>query len=200
MIGEIIHRNGVDLLVIDMIDGKPFVVALSEDIETSFGDYSNDYRVSTIKDRCERWFEEHGFTAVPRTLDLTAMDGSKDYGEIEVAVAPLTFDEYRKYSNIIKPHIEHWFWTATPWCIKDTSSWGTDIVCVVGGVGSPTYNSYGSTYTSGINYDGTNGWLAPALILDIPVKTDLSKYTIDELCAEIKRRTELASMLEVYDY
>ncbi len=58
-------------------------------------------------------------------MDLTALNGSKEYGTVECKVAPLTLDELRKYHDII-PKPEVWEWSATPWstpCVEDDHSW-----------------------------------------------------------------------------
>lgn len=51
---------------------------------------------------------------ITRTVDLTALNGSKEYGSCECKVAPLTLDELRKYHDII-PIPENFEWSATPW-------------------------------------------------------------------------------------
>ena len=38
---------------------------------------------------------------ITRTVDLTALNGSKEYGTCECKVAPLTLDELRKYHDIL---------------------------------------------------------------------------------------------------
>ena len=48
------------------------------------------------------------------TIDLTADDGLKDYGEAIDMVSLLTCDLYRKHRNILEP-IDEWWWLATPY-------------------------------------------------------------------------------------
>lgn len=48
------------------------------------------------------------------TIDLTADDGLKDYGEAIDMVSLLTCDLYRKHRDILEP-IDEWWWLATPY-------------------------------------------------------------------------------------
>lgn len=184
MAGEFTKVNGIDLLVLDEINGNPFVIALDVDEESKFDSESNDYRNSDLKNRIDQWFRNTGIKAIEREVDLTAMDGYKGYGVMRTKCAPLTFDEYRKYASIIKPHIKNWFWTVTPWGDPNDDTWASKSVCFVYYSGTANNNYYW----------GSRG-LAPAFILDKssisvfdkPFGT-LSEYTIQELLEEISRR------------
>ena len=101
------------------------------------------------------WFERLDITAVTRTLDLTTMDGSKYYGTLEVKAAPLTFDEWRKYAEIIIPNIKNWIWLATAWTNPRSEGWYTGCVCSVNMVGNTDFNTYDDIIL-----------IAPAFILD----------------------------------
>lgn len=114
MIGKTITVNGVKCLVLDEIDGNPFVIALEVGIDFVFGN-SNNYKESTLRKGAEAWLKKTDIKAIPRNVDLTAMDGYKGYGSLNTTVAPLTFDEYRKYNHILTPHIKDSFWLVTPW-------------------------------------------------------------------------------------
>lgn len=178
MIGETITVNGVKCLVLDEIDGNPFVIALEAGIDFVFGN-SNNYKESTLRKGAEAWLKKTGIKAIPRDVDLTAMDGYKGYGSLNTAVAPLTFDEYRKYNHILTPHIKNWFWLVTPWGSPEKDNWASNSVCYVFGDGSATYYGY---------YYG--GGLAPAFILDKNEKS-FSDFTNEELIAELNKRLKV---------
>lgn len=178
MIGETITINGVKCLVLDEIDGNPFVIALEVGIDFVFGN-SNNYKESTLRKGAETWLKKTGIKAIPRDVDLTAMDGYKGYGSLNTAVAPLTFDEYRKYNHILTPHIKNWFWLVTPWGSPEKDNWASDRVCGVSSDGSADYNYYGGS-----------GGLAPAFILDKNEKS-LSDFTNEELIAELNKRLKV---------
>ena len=176
MIGETITVNGVKCLVLDEIDGNPFVIALEVGIDFVFGN-SNNYKESTLRKGAEAWLKKTGIKAIPRDVDLTAMDGYKGYGSLNTTVAPLTFDEHRKYNHILTPHIKDSFWLVTPWGSPEKDNWASNGVCSVSGDGSAGYYNY------------SHG-LAPAFILDKNGKS-LSDFTNEELIAELNKRLKV---------
>ena len=178
MIGKTITVNGVKCLVLDEIDGNPFVIALEVGIDFVFGN-SNNYKESTLRKGAEAWLKKTDIKAIPRNVDLTAMDGYKGYGSLNTTVAPLTFDEYRKYNHILTPHIKDSFWLVTPWGSPEKDNWASSYVCVVGTDGSADYYGYYDSYG-----------LAPAFILDKNGKS-LSDFTNEELIAELNKRLKV---------
>ena len=181
MIGDIITVKGVKCVVLDEINGNPFVIALDLDIESPFGN-SNNYKKSELRRRVESWFKETGIKAIARDVDLTAMDGYKGYGALNTVVAPLTFDEYRKYNHILTHHIKNWFWLVTPWGSPEKDNWASNSICRVNLDGSANY----------YYYDSSNG-LAPAFILDRNqcFNKSLGDYTNEELIAELNKRLKV---------
>lgn len=178
MIGETITVNGVKCLVLDEIDGNPFVIALEVGIDFVFGN-SNNYKESTLRKGAEAWLKKTGIKAIPRDVDLTAMDGYKGYGSLNTTVAPLTFDEHRKYNHILTPHIKDSFWLVTPWGSPEKDNWASTGVCNVTYDGSASYSGY---------YNGYG--LVPAFILDKNGKS-LSDFTNEELIAELNKRLKV---------
>lgn len=181
MIGETITVNGVKCLVLDEINGNPFVIALEVEIYSVFGD-SNNYKESGSRKTIESWFKNTGIKAIARDVDLTAMDGYKGYGTLNTTVAPLTFDEYRKYNHILTPHIKNSFWLVTPWGSPEKDNWASNYVCNVHNDGSANYNHYDYSYG-----------LAPAFILDKNqyFNKSLSDFTNEELIAELNKRLKV---------
>lgn len=181
MIGDIITVKGVKCVVLDEINGNPFVIALDLAIESPFGN-SNNYKKSELRKRVESWFKDTGIKAIARDVDLTAMDGYKGYGALNTVVAPLTFDEYRKYNHILTPHIKNWFWLVTPWGSPEKDNWASTDVCIVDTDGSADYD----------RYDYSRG-LAPAFILDKNscFNKSLNDFTNDELIAELNKRLKV---------
>ena len=84
---------------------------------------------------------------ITRTVDLTALNGSKEYGTCECKVAPLSLDELRKYADII-PTPERFEWSVTPWStpkVNEDDTWVMGLVSS-GGIYRNDYcnGSYGS--------------------------------------------------------
>ena len=127
---------------------------------------------------------------ITRTVDLTALNGSTEYGSVECKLAPLTLDELRKYHDIL-PRPEGFEWSVTPW---STPKVGGDDKWVLGlnANGNLSYyyctGTYGSrpaflissTLTVEVDGDeGQEGQEAP---------NPLEQYTSKELAAELLRR------------
>ena len=182
--GDIITLADVKFAVLDIIDGNPFVVALTNQGSSRFGD-SNNYANSTLRNVVENWLKDLDIDTdlvMEREIDLTTLDGYKGYGKLKVKAAPLTMDEARKYAELI-PDPDDWSWLATGW-------------------GAPEH--FGSQYALFVDSDGSWGgnscsfsygvrpalMLSSALLTSVEIKTDLSDVSTDDLMAELKRRIE----------
>lgn len=181
-VGEVITINGVKMLVLDEIDRNPFVLAINFDTKTKFGNNGNNYASSLIKGETEEWFKGTGLKAIERTIDLQTMDGYNGYGELKVGASLLTFDEYRKYADVIIPYIEGWFWLATGWGRPEPKTLASSSVCLVNDTGSAIGGGYSGSCC-----------LAPSFILDessiMEVRSyELSIFSTEELLAEIAKR------------
>lgn len=119
---------------------------------------------------------------ITRTVDLTALNGSKEYGTCECKVAPLTLDELRKYADII-PLPERFEWSVTPWStpkVNEDDTWVMGLHSD-GGI----HNDY-CTSTDGSR---------PAFLLpsDYTVEVEgnpLEQYSTRELAEELFRRID----------
>lgn len=117
---------------------------------------------------------------ITRTVDLTALNGSKEYGTCECKVAPLSLDELRKYHDIL-PLPERFEWSVTPWStpkVNEDDTW----VMGLSSVGSVSNGSCDNTRGS-----------RPAFLLpsDYTVEVEgspLEQYSTRELAEELFRR------------
>lgn len=154
-------------------------------IEAKFGG-SNNYAKSALAKHLNSTFlealtENHADEVLLREVDLTAVNGSTEYGILMCKVAPLTLDEYRRLRDII-PLPESWEWFATPWS-------------------TPAVNE-DDTWVAGLNTNGnvSNGYFSnslgsrPAFLIpsDYAVEVDeenpLEQFSLNDLLAEINRR------------
>lgn len=182
--GDNITLADVKFAVLDIIDGNPFVVALTNQGSSRFGD-SNNYANSTLRNVVENWLEDLDIDTdlvMEREIDLTTLDGYKGYGKLKVKAAPLTMDEARKYAELI-PDPDDWSWLATGWGAPE--HFGSQYVLDVG--------SNGYWYDG--DCSGSSGirpalMLSSALLTSVEIKTDLSDVSTDDLMAELKRRIE----------
>lgn len=118
---------------------------------------------------------------ITRTVDLTALNGSKEYGTCECKVAPLTLDELRKYHDIL-PLPERFEWSVTPWStpkVNEDETWVMGLLSD-GNVG---YSSCTGTYGS------RPAFLIPSsLTVEVEDTNPLEQYSIRELAEELFRR------------
>lgn len=57
---------------------------------------------------------------VAHTVDLTSVDMQKEFEPCECLVRPLTFDEVRKYNDLlVNNELNDWWWTCTPWSTEE---------------------------------------------------------------------------------
>lgn len=67
-----------------------------------------------------------------RTMDLHV----RDYEDAAYKVRTLTFEEARKYNDLIKnKDLDDWFWTCTPWSTEENSKYGVSVVSPGGDFG-----------------------------------------------------------------
>ena len=154
-----------------------------EQIKHTFGE-KNDFAKSALHDHLNGPYldtlsNSNRGEIIPRTIDLTALNGSTEYGACVCKVAPLTLDELRKYHSIL-PKPESWEWSVTPWstpCVDEDEVW------VVG-----LYSGGNISYSHCTNTRGARpAFLLPSNYVVEPEST-LAQYTDDDLLAEIARR------------
>lgn len=119
---------------------------------------------------------------ITRTVDLTALNGSKEYGTCECKVAPLSLDELRKYADII-PIPERFEWSGTPW---STPKVNEDDTWVMGLDSDGNVGNGNCTLT----YGSRPAFLLPS---DYTVEVEgnpLEQYSTRELAEELFRRID----------
>ena len=119
--GDTFKIGACEFLVLEQ-EGET-TAAIKKDILVAgmeFGE-TNNYAESPIRFTCEEFAAEiaGGIGAenlLEHTVDLTANDGLKDYGEVKARASLLTADRYRKYVQILDSvKMEGYWWLATPW-------------------------------------------------------------------------------------
>ena len=121
---------------------------------------------------------------ITRTVDLTALNGSKEYGTCECKVAPLTLDELRKYHDIL-PLPERFEWSVTPWSTPKVNKVNEDETWVMG------LGSNGNIYYSNCSntYGSRPAFLIPSsLTVEAEDTNPLEQYSTRELAEELFRR------------
>lgn len=182
--GKVIDYHGEPCLVLEHRKDGTLLLHL-EQMTHAFGS-TNNFAASSLRAHLNGPYlasltDGNPDEIITRTVDLTALNGSKEYGSCECKVAPLTIDELRKYHDIL-PIPERFEWSVTPW---STPAVNEDDTWVMG------LNSDG-----GINYHYycySSSGSRPAFLIpsNLPVKVEgnpLEQYSTRELAEEIFRR------------
>ena len=117
---------------------------MSEDIV--FDDDTKDYNNSNLKKIIEENIQpaiEAGVgvgNIIEQVVSLTSVDMQGEFKPCYCKVRPITFDEARKYNNLlVNKDLDDWWWTCTPWSTADRG-WKRTIAVV-----SPSGN-FGNDY------------------------------------------------------
>ena len=119
--GETFCIGENDYIVLKQFEGKTKVILkdfIAEDRE--FADDTADYKTSGLRKYIEAEIqpiienEVGSENLVEHRVSLETMDGHDNYGELTCKVRPLTFDEARKYNDlIVNKDLNDWWWTCT---------------------------------------------------------------------------------------
>lgn len=183
-VGATVKYHGEPCLILEHRKDGTLLMVL-EQIEHSFGS-DNDFAKSDLRDHLNGAYMDtltqgNRGDILPRTIDLTALNGSKQYGTCVCHIAPLTLDEIRKYHDIL-PKPESWEWSATPWstpCVDEDDTW----VVGLGSNGNLCGNYCSYTYGS------RPAFLLPSNYVVEP-KSNLADYTTRELVEELFNRAD----------
>lgn len=189
--GATVKYHGEPCIVLEHRKDGTLLMVL-EQIEHTFGS-DNDFAKSDLREHLNGAYMDtltqgnHG-EILKRAIDLTAVNGSKQYGIDTCCIAPLTFDEYRKYHDII-PKPEKWEWSVTPWstpCVNEDDTWvmdGADVAYYLNTDGSVGDRS--CYYTCG----SRPAFLLPSNYVVEP-ENALASYTTRELVEELFNRAD----------
>lgn len=181
--GQTVEFHGEPCIVLEhRKDGTLLLGA--EYVKHTFGS-TNNFAASSLRAHFNSAYldaltENHPDEIITRTVDLTALNGSKEYGTCECKVAPLTLDEIRKYHDIL-PKPEVWEWSATPWSTPNVDE---DNCWVLGLRTNGNVNSHHCTFT----YGSRPAFLIPSNFAVEDNSNPLKQYTTKELLAEISSR------------
>ena len=138
-----------EFIVLEQQDGQTAVISkafMAEDIV--FGE-SKDYKTSNLKRLIEEDIMpviENAVGAeniVEHEVDLTSVDMQNEYGSCRCKVRPITFDEARKYNDLlVNKDLDDYWWTCTPWSTEERGwKWSMSVVSPSGSIRS---NDYGN--------------------------------------------------------
>lgn len=182
--GKTVDYHGEPCLVLEHRKDGTLMLHLDQ-MTHAFGS-SNNFAASSLRSHLNGPYlrsltDGNPNEIITRTVDLTALNGSKEYGTCECKVAPLTLDELRKYHAIL-PLPESFEWSVTPW---STPKVNEDETWVMG------LNSDGNVNGSycGSSYGSRPAFLIPSsLTVEAEDTNPLEQYSTRELAEELFRR------------
>lgn len=126
--GATVKYHGEPCLILEHRKDGTLLMVL-EQIEHTFGS-DNDFAKSDLREHLHGTYMDmltqgNRDEILRRSIDLTADNGSTQYGTDICCIAPLTLGEYRKYHGII-PKPKKWEWSVTPWstlCVDGDETW-----------------------------------------------------------------------------
>ena len=182
--GQCVKFHNEPCLVLEHRQNSTLLMTCNQ-IEAKFGG-SNNYAKSALAKHLNSTFlealtETHADEVLLREVDLTAVNGSTEYGLLVCKVAPLTIDEYRRLRDII-PLPESWEWFATLWstpAVNEDDTWVAGLSSS-GNVGGSVYNS---------SYGSRPAFLIPSdYAVEVDEENPLEQFSLNDLLAEINRR------------
>lgn len=121
--GDVFEIGKNDFIVLEQMSFETKVISkdfMAEDIV--YDEDSRDYNESNLKEVIEDEIQpiiesEVGENnLVEHTVELTSVDMQHEFDDCKCKVRPITFDETRKYNNLLpNKELDDWWWTCTPW-------------------------------------------------------------------------------------
>lgn len=152
--GDVFEIGKNDFIVLEQIGAETKIISknfMAEDIV--YDEDSRDYNKSNLKEIIEDKIQpiiesEVGENnLVEHTVELTSVDMQHEFDDCKCKVRPITFDEARKYNNLLpNKELGDWWWTCTPWSTAERE-WKYSMV-VVSSAGSIYY--YGCSCNFGV--------------------------------------------------
>lgn len=133
--GKVIDYHGEPCLVLEHRKDGTLLLHL-EQMTNAFGS-TNNFAASSLRAHLNGPYlrsltDGNLDEVITRTVDLTALNGSTEYGTCDCKVAPLTLDELRKYHDIL-PLPERFEWSVTPWStprVNEDDTWVMGLISV----------------------------------------------------------------------
>lgn len=140
-VGTVQKIGNRNYIILDIQDDN--VICITENFvyeNIIFDEDSNDFAQSSILKKLNTEFLSELEESVGKEnieeqeIDLTAMNGSPEYGSIKCKVGLITYDKSRKYHNILKQYqrnLSDWEFTATPWATPNDGNLKYFVCCLL---------------------------------------------------------------------
>lgn len=151
--GDVFEIGKNDFIVLEQMSFETKVI--SKDFMTEnivYDEDSRDYNESNLKkvieDKIQPIIESEvgENNLVEHTVELTSVDMQHEFDDCKCKVRPITFDEARKYNNLLpNKELDDWWWTCTPWSTAERGwDYSMAVVSSAGNIdGRSCRNCYG---------------------------------------------------------
>ena len=116
-----------------------------------FDDDCTDYKKSSLRELCDgeilnEFVAEFGEDNIcENESGLVTVDGQEVFGKLLTKVRPVTFDEGRKYNELlVNEELPDWYWTCTSWSTAERD-WPYSVAAVSPSGDIDNYSCYGSS-------------------------------------------------------
>lgn len=149
--GDVFEIGKNDFIVLEQMSFETKVISkdfMAENIV--YDEDSRDYNESNLKkvieDKIQPIIESEvgENNLVEHTVELTSVDMQHEFDDCKCKVRPITFDEARKYNNLLpNKELDDWWWTCTPWSTKERGwSYSMAVVSSAGNICHGNCNYY----------------------------------------------------------
>lgn len=139
--GDVFEIGKNDFIVLEQMSFETKVISkdfMAENIV--YDEDSRDYNESNLKkvieDEVQPIIESEvgENNLVEHTVELTSVDMQHEFDDCKCKVRPITFDEARKYNNLLpNKELDDWWWTCTPWSTTERGwKYGMTVVSSAG--------------------------------------------------------------------
>lgn len=143
--GDVFEIGKNDFIVLEQMSFETKVISkdfMAENIV--YDEDSRDYNESNLKkvieDKIQPIIESEvgENNLVEHTVELTSVDMQHEFDDCKCKVRPITFDEARKYNNLLpNKELDDWWWTCTPWSTAERGwDYSMAVVSSAGGIGN----------------------------------------------------------------
>lgn len=125
--GDVFKVREHHFVVLEQKDGV--TAAISKELmvkNVAYDDTTRDYKKSCLKELIESEiqptlvYEIGADNIIEHEVSLTSVDMQDEFGSCRCKVRPITFDEARKYNNLlVNKDLPDWYWTCTPWSTEE---------------------------------------------------------------------------------
>lgn len=152
--GDTFKIGDHDFIVLDQNEYAETTAVISKGFMAKnivFDDDTRDYRKSNLRKAIEEdiqpiieW-EAGEENIVECSVDLTSVDMQEEFSSFKCKVRPITFDEARKYNNLlVNNELDDWWWTCTSWSTAERGwKYSIAVVASSGGIGRRRFGNHG---------------------------------------------------------